>query len=53
MCSEVFVDSWACVGTLLCWVCCMGSTIVTGVRQGVRRVEERAEVRQSRYMVDQ
>ena len=29
------MGSWACVGILLCGVCCMGSTIVTGVKQGV------------------
>jgi hypothetical protein len=47
------VGSWACVGILLCGVCCMGSTIVTGVKQGVSRVEERTGMKQSRYMVDQ
>jgi hypothetical protein len=50
--SEVFVGSWACVGISLCGVCCMGS-IVTGVKQGVSRVEERTGMKQSRYMVDQ
>jgi hypothetical protein len=47
------VGSWACVEILLCGVCCMGSTIVTGVKQGVSRVEERTGMKQSRYMVDQ